>query len=330
MKNIVSSLLEKVIEGKLIDANEALELAENAETTELLEASNKIRNINRGNLVNLCGVMNIKSGKCSEDCRYCSQSAYYMTNVKSYDLVDVDEVVEFAKKYQEKGVNCFGISTSGKAFSDLNKEKVYDIYKALSRETTMRLCGAHGLLKEEEAYRLKEAGLCCYQNNLQTSKEFFTEVCTTHFYDDRVNTIKYAQKAGLDTCSGGIMGLGETMKDRIEMTMTLRELNVMNIPVNILNPVEGTPLGDRPVSITREEVLRNIAIYRFIIPKANFIYGAGRVLLGEEQHMAFRAGMSGIVVGNFLTTPGNCIEEDVEMLRNEGFMLTSDKGSYAI
>lgn len=324
MKNIVSNLLEKVIDGRLIDHGEALQLAENAETKELLEAAAIIRNTYRGNRVNLCGVMNIKSGKCSEDCRYCSQSHYYMTNVKTHDLIEVDEVVKFAKKYQEKGINCFGISTSGKAFSDLGKERVYAIYEALSRETTMRLCGAHGLLKEEEAYRLKEAGLCCYQHNLQTSRPFFTEVCTTHAYDDRVNTIKYAQKAGLDVCSGGIMGLGETMDDRIAMMMTLRELHVMDIPVNILNPIPGTPLGEKPISITREEVLRTIAIYRFIIPKANFIYGAGRVFLEDEQHMVFKAGMSGIVVGDFLTTPGNCMEDDIKMLKREGFILTSD------
>ncbi|HHT9110598.1 MAG TPA: biotin synthase BioB [Candidatus Brocadiaceae bacterium] len=324
MRDIIETLLEKVKDRQPVNFEEAKELAEKTETDKLLKAANQIREFYKGNNTDyLCGVMNIKSGRCSEDCKYCSQSGHYFTNIKSFDLINVDEVVEFAKKYEKQGIKRFALSTSGKSFSETDKEKIYNFYKALSRETKLKLCGAHGLLTQEEAHRLKESGLICYQHNIQASRRFFPQICTTHTYDQRIETIKNARNAGMDVCSGGIMGMGESMDDRIEFAITLREFGIRAMPVNILNPVPGTPLGKKPPSITPDEVLRTIAVFRFVLPDVNLIYGAGRSFLGEIQNMALRAGVNGMVLGNFLTTPGRCIEDDVKMLNDEGFMVVT-------
>lgn len=322
MSDLIETLLKKIKDRQLISLEEAKELAEKVETDRLMKAANEIREFYKGsNTDYLCGVMNIKAGKCSEDCRYCSQSGHYFTHVNSFDLINVDEVIEFAKKYEKQGIKRFAMSTSGKAFADNDKERIYSFYKALSRETNLTLCGAHGLLTQEEAYCLKDAGLKCYQHNIQASRRFYPQICTTHVYDQRIETIRNARNAGLAVCSGGIMGMGESMEDRIEFAMALREFNIMAMPINILNPIQGTPLGGSPPAITSDEVLRTIAVFRFILPDINLVYGAGRSFLGELQNMALRAGVNGIVLGNFLTTPGRCLEDDLKMMRDEGFKI---------
>ncbi len=312
--------VKRIINGENLIYQELFHIAEKSDTDDLLQSANQIRKAIRGNHIDLCAAMNLKSGKCGENCKYCSQSVYYKTHVQAYEMKEPEEVTKFAEYNQNQGVTNFELSTSGGALSQIDKLKLLGIYKTLSKSSSMHLCGAHGLLQnEEEARQLKEAGLKTYQHNLQASRTFFPKICTTHKYDERINTLKYAKKAGLDLCSGGIIGLGESMSDRIEMALELRNLGVSSMPVNILNPIEGTPYGGKPVSLTTEEILRTIAVFRFALPNVNLIYGAGRILLGAEQYRAFTAGLNGIVVGNFLTTKGNCISDDADMLKEQGF-----------
>lgn len=312
----------KIFSDENLNYDELLYISENAETEELLEYANRVREQFHGNEVELCAAMNLKSGKCNENCRYCSQSAFYNTNIPVYPMRDLEKVLEFANYNEKEGITNFELSTSGGDLSRLDKEKLLSIYKTLSEKTNMRLCGAHGILKSvDEAKALKEAGLKIYQHNLQAGRTFFPNVITTHKYDERLNTLRYAKQAGLTICSGGIIGVGEQMSDRLEMVMDLQEIGVASMPVNILNPIPGTPFGDKGISITPEEIFRSIALFRLALPKAKIIYGAGRLYLENEQYKAFISGLNGIVVGNFLTTKGACIDDDVKMIQGQNFVI---------
>lgn len=308
-----------ILSGGELPIEELLDLAENEELEVLMSAANTIRKEYKGDEAHLCAALNIKSGRCSENCKYCSQSGYYKTHVKYSDLISVNDIQKFADFSINNGVHNLGLSSSGGYFSSLDNGKILDIYKQVSSSTPLCICGANGILQsEEEAQQLKKSGLTTYEHNLQTSRNFYPQICSTHTYDERINTIKYAQKAGMNVCSGGIIGMGENMKDRIEMAMTLRGLGITSVPINILNPVKGTPLGNNPVSLTIEGALRSIAIMRFILPNANIIYGAGRSFMGSKCSLAFAAGMNGIVVGDFLTSKGNRIQDDIKLLYDQG------------
>lgn len=319
MNEIFNGYINRLLDGGTLSKAELLEISQTVDTKELLAGANKVREKIKGNQAHLCAALNIKSGYCSENCRYCSQSKYYKTHVKYYDIIESNTVKEFADFNLEKGVHNLGLSSSGGSYSDLDRKKLLSVYKSISAETPLILCGAHGILHSvEEAQELKNAGLTTYEHNLQTSERFYPQICTTHTYQQRIDTIRFAQSVGLNICSGGIIGLGESMEDRIDMALTLRELNIKSVPINILNPVPGTPYGDKPVALTIEEALRSIAIFRLTLTDANLIYGAGRAFMGEKRSLAFMSGMNGIVVGDFLTAKGNSIEADVELLKAHG------------
>lgn len=308
--------ISHLLDGGNLSKEDLLNLSQTTATKELLDGANEVRKKIKGNQAHLCAALNIKSGCCSEDCRYCSQSKYYKTCVKYYDMIESDTVKEFADFNQENGVHNLGLSSSGGSYSDLDKEKLLTVYRNISANTPLILCGAHGILHSvEEAKELKDAGLTTYEHNLQTSERFYPNICTTHTYQQRIDTIRFAKEAELNICSGGIIGLGETMADRIDMALMLRELDIKSIPINILNPVSGTPYGNKPVDLTIEEALRSIAMFRLTLPDANLIYGAGRAFAGEKRSYAFASGMNGIVVGDFLTAKGSSIEADVELLK---------------
>lgn len=311
--------IQYVLDGGQLGFEELVDIVGNENLNALMTGANTIRERFKGGQAHLCSALNIKSGCCSENCRYCSQSKYYKTHVEYYDIIDPEQIKEFADYNVRKGVHNLGLSSSGGFYSDLNYNKLIDVYKDISAKTPLILCGAHGILRSvEEAKELKAAGLVTYEHNLQTSEKFYPNICTTHTYQQRIDTIRFAQAAGLNICSGGIIGLGEKMEDRIEMALLLRELGVKSVPINILNPVQGTPYGDKPVSLTIDEALRSIAIFRLTLPDANLIYGAGRAFMGDKCSLAFAAGMNGIVVGDFLTAKGNQIEDDVKLLNEQG------------
>ena len=313
---MIKSLKNKVLNGEDINFQEARSIYD-APLSEILEAANEIREKFCGNKVDLCSIVNGKSGRCSEDCKYCSQSAHYNTGVEEYDLLNEDHILNLALENQEAGVHRFSIVTSGRALKGEDFNKVVDIYNTLREKTELKLCASHGIIGIKEAKRLKDAGITTYHHNLETSREFFKETCTTHSYEERITTIKACKEAGLNICSGGIIGMGESVEDRLSMAFELKELNVMSVPVNILNPIANTPL-QFVKKISKEEILRTIATFRFILPKAYIRYAGGRASLEDKVKDGFLGGVNSALVGDYLTTLGNKIDEDIELIKSLG------------
>ncbi|ADL50265.1 biotin synthase BioB [Clostridium cellulovorans] len=317
MINLIKDLEKKVLEGETINFQEAMDLASiegKAEIKELCNSANNIRKFFCGNEVDLCSIMNAKSGQCSEDCKFCAQSAHYKTKVEVYSLVSKEAAVKLAKENESEGVNRFSLVTSGKGLSKNDFPKVLEIYKALNEKIKIDLCVSLGILEYQEFLKLKDVGITMYHHNLETSEEFYSKICTTHSYQERIDTINAAKKAGVDICSGGIIGLGETFEDRISLALKLRELEVKSIPINILNPIEGTPLENNE-ALSQEEILKTVAIFRFINPKVLIRLAGGRNLINQYGKECFNAGVNATITGNYLTTSGNKICDDKAMIR---------------
>lgn len=310
--------MERYIENE-INKEEALELFQlkGSKLMELFSVANKIREKYCGNDLKLCTITNAKSGKCSEDCKFCAQSAHYKTNIETYDLKNKETLLKEYKRAEDLSSLNFGIVTSGRSIKKGSED--FEAIKSFLKEADKRVkpCASLGLLTYEEAMELKEAGLVRYHNNIQTSVEKYSElVATTHSVDKRIEAIKNAKKAGLKVCSGGIIGMGETHKDRIDMAFTLKELDVDSIPLNILNPIKGTAHGDRDI-LDAEEILKTIAIYRIIFKDKNIKIGAGREnILKDFMGLAFMAGANGMLVGGYLTVKGRTVEEDKVFIKN--------------
>jgi biotin synthase len=314
----VKELKEKVLNGKLIGKEEALFLAKEAPLKELTEAANEIRKHFCEDKFDICTIINGKSGKCSENCKFCAQSSFYDTHIKEYSLLNSKAIVKEAKYNDERGVLRFSIVTSGRKLSDKEIDSVCESIKEISKNTSVSVCGSFGLLSEEQYKKLKEAGLTRVHNNLETSRKNFKNICTTHTFDEKVQAIKNAKNAGLNICSGGIMGLGETMEDRIDMALELRELGVLSIPVNILNPIKGTPFENNKL-LTNDEICRIVAVYRFLIPNGAIRLAGGRGLLQDKGESCFLSGANAAISGDMLTTSGITIKEDMNLLNKIGY-----------
>ncbi len=316
MKSFIKDLEIRILSGEYINFQEAMALTElknNEEIEQLCLSANNIRKTFCGNKVDLCSIMNAKSGRCSEDCKFCAQSVHYNTNAEIYGLVSKEAALKVAKENESEGVNRFSLVTSGRGITSSDFEKVLDIYEKLNRELKMKLCASLGILEYDKLLKLKERGITMYHHNLETSREFYKEICTTHSYEERIDTIKAAQKAGIPVCSGGIIGLGESWVDRINLAFQLKELKVMSIPVNVLNPVKGTPLEDSK-NLSQEDILKTIAIFRFINPKALIRLAGGRNLIRDLGKECFNSGANATITGNYLTTSGNKICDDKKMI----------------
>ncbi len=314
----VKELKEKVLNGKLIGKEEALFLAKEAPLKELTEAANEIRKHFCEDKFDICTIINGKSGKCSENCKFCAQSSFYDTHIKEYSLLNSKAIVKEAKYNDERGVLRFSIVTSGRKLSDKEIDSVCESIKEINKNTSVSVCGSFGLLSEEQYKKLKEAGLTRVHNNLETSRKNFKNICTTHTFDEKVQAIKNAKNAGLNICSGGIMGLGETMEDRIDMALELRELGVLSIPVNILNPIKGTPFENNKL-LTNDEICRIVAVYRFLIPNGAIRLAGGRGLLQDKGESCFLSGANAAISGDMLTTSGITIKEDMNLLNKIGY-----------
>ncbi|MGL5642330.1 MAG: biotin synthase BioB, partial [Paraclostridium sp.] len=265
-----------------------------------------------------CSIVNGKSGKCSEDCKFCSQSAFHKTNIDIYPLLSQEQFVNDAKYHFEKGVKRYSIVTSGRKLESKDLKNVCKSYRSIKNEVGIKVCASHGLLDKDELKQLKLSGVERYHNNLETSRNFFNKICTTHTYEDKIKTIKAAQNVGLEVCSGGIIGLGESEIDRIDMAFELRDLNIKSIPINVLNYIEGTNIKlERP--ITEEAFLKTIAIFRFINPNSYIRLAGGRNLLTNYGKLAFEGGANATITGDLLTTCGNNIDNDIKMIRELGF-----------
>lgn len=314
----VKELKEKVLNGKLIGKEEALFLAKEAPLKELTEAANEIRKHFCEDKFDICTIINGKSGKCSENCKFCAQSSFYDTHIKEYSLLNSKAIVKEAKYNDERGVLRFSIVTSGRKLSDKEIDSICESIKEINKNTSVSVCGSFGLLSEEQYKKLKEAGLTRVHNNLETSRKNFKNICTTHTFDEKVQAIKNAKNAGLNICSGGIMGLGETMEDRIDMALELRELGVLSIPVNILNPIKGTPFENNKL-LTNDEICRIVAVYRFLIPNGAIRLAGGRGLLQDKGESCFLSGANAAISGDMLTTSGITIKEDMNLLNKIGY-----------
>ncbi len=316
--SIVQKLKEKVLSFGEISKKEALMLAE-APLEELAEAADEIREKMCGQGFDVCTIINGKCGRCSEDCKYCAQSIHYDTNsMEAYPLLSTEKLLEGAKYNEARGVLRYSIVTSGRRLSDFEVEQVCESIRAIKENTNIRICVSFGLLEEAQFRKIKEAGASRVHCNLESSERFFPQVCTTHTYEEKIMTLKAAQKAGLSVCSGGILGLGETMEDRIDMVLTARELGVKSIPVNLLNPIPGTPY-ERNKPLTNEEALRCVALFRFLLPDACIRLAGGRGLLEDKGKGCFQSGANGAISGDMLTTAGITVETDMSLIHDLGY-----------
>ena len=319
--SIVRQLKEKVMSGEWIGKEEALQLAA-APLEELTEAADEIRRRYCGDTFDICTIINGKSGKCSEDCKFCAQSSRYHTGLKdTYPLLGTEELLEEAKYNADRGVLRYSIVTSGRCLSDREVERLCDSIRKIKEETDIRICVSPGLLQEEQFRKLKEAGADRVHCNLESSERYFLQVCTTHTYEEKTAAIQAAERAGLSVCSGGILGLGESMEDRIDMVLTVRNLGVRSIPVNVLNPIPGTPYEKNPV-LSGEEILRCTAVFRFLIPDGLIRLAGGRGLMEDKGKQCFQSGVNAAISGDMLTTAGITVESDMEMIRSLGYKVS--------
>lgn len=316
--SIVTELKENILEGGQISREEALLLAD-APLDELTRAADEIRRQMCQNGFDLCTIVNGKCGRCSEDCKYCAQSVHYHTACsESYPLLDTEKLLEGARYNDAKGVLRYSIVTSGKRLTDREIDQVCESIRTIKKETSIEVCVSFGLLNESQFRKIKEAGASRIHCNLESSARYFPKVCTTHTYEEKIETLKAAQRAGLSICSGGILGLGETMEDRIDMVLTARELGVKSVPMNLLNPIPGTPYEkNRP--LTNEEACRCAALFRFLIPDASIRLAGGRGLLEDKGEACFLSGANAAISGDMLTTAGITVETDQELLQKLGY-----------
>ena len=314
---LIEQTKKKVLEGEQITKKEALALYD-APLEELCGTADEIRNHFCGNGFDICTIINGKSGRCPENCKYCAQSAYYHTGAGEYPLLGKEEILSQAKYNADRGVLRYSIVTSGRALDDLEIDAMCEAIREIKSRIKIEVCVSFGLLTKEQFERVKEAGATRVHNNLETSRRYFPNVCTTHTFEDKLNAIRAAKAAGLAVCSGGIMGLGESGEDRIDMAFTLRELGVKSVPVNMLSPIAGTPYEKNP-RLTVSDMRRIAAVYRFILPDASIRLAGGRGLLDDKGESCFRSGANSAIYGDMLTTSGYTIESDLEMIHRLGY-----------
>lgn len=319
---------EKAMSGEAITKEEAVILAEE-DREALTKAADEIRQRFCGNVFDMCTIVNAKSGRCGEDCKFCAQSVKCsLGGTEVYGLMKTDKLVKDSEAAGRKGVLRYSLVTSGKRLSEEETDRACESIRAMSENLkkkgiNMEICVSFGLLGEEHFRKIKEAGASRVHCNLETSRNYFPEICTTHTYDEKLETIKAAQRAGLDVCSGGIIGLGESMEDRIDMALEARRLGIKSVPLNFLNPIKGTEFESSEV-VSAEEAGRCAAIFRFILPDAFIRLAGGRGLLGSEGYDCFRSGANAAISGDMLTTAGISVERDMEKLKNMGYEVRFD------
>lgn len=281
--------------------------------TQFLNHADNLRLHFLGNTIELCSIINAKSGKCTENCKFCAQSAHFDTPVDIYDLLDYQPIYHMAKENEAAGVHRFSLVMSGRGINSEDLEKVIEHYAQLNQDTQISLCASLGIMEEPELKRLTDAGVTMYHHNLEAGPQFFKTLCTTHTYEERIATITAAKAAGLKVCSGGIIGMGETWSDRLDLIFKLRNLDVYSVPINVLNPISGTPFENVP-KLSQAEILKTIALFRWVFPTADIRLGGGRHLIDNAGKAAFRSGASATITGNYLTTVGQDINGDQQML----------------
>ncbi|MCL6582458.1 MAG: biotin synthase BioB [bacterium] len=333
--SLIQNLGEKILKGGYLSFEEALYLDEQVgleDLPALFEMSSRIRDKFLGRSVRLCAIINAKSGWCGEDCGFCAQSLHHETQVAVYPLLAPDQVLEKAAQAATMGAQCFSLVTSGgKTETRREIDSLCETIRLIVERFPSLSCAASlGTISASALSSLKAAGLKRYHHNLETAESFFPQVCTTHTFEERKQTIEAAKAVGLSVCSGGIIGLGESRRQRLELAFCLRDLAVDSVPVNFLHPIAGTRYQDRAL-MSPLEALRSVAFFRLIMPKVSIqVCGGRQVTLRSLQSWIFLAGASGLMVGNFLTTKGGRWEDDQRMIQDLGFTFSSkiDLDSY--
>lgn len=313
------------------DAEWLFSLDNTGDIFDLMSWANRIRERFKGNKIHLCSIVNAKAGACSENCSFCAQSSFYQTGSPKYGFVDPEPVLEAADEANRNGVTAVGLVAAWKGLNEGPMlDEVCDRIQELAQSGKTRPDASLGIIKSQKvADRLKAAGLECYGHNLETSRRFFPSQCSTHSYDDRIETIGYLKKAGIKICSGGIIGMGETREDRCDLAFSLKEIGANVVPINILNPIPGTPFEKTP-PLPPMEILKTIACFRFILPRKEIMIAGGRTVnLRDMQSMVFTAGASALMVGNYLTTLNQSVEKDLQMLKDLGLDPSWDNHNFA-
>jgi len=318
MHQLIRTAYEQVIAGDQVDRETARKLVACPDRQALLERADALRRHFHGDRFHLCSIINARSGNCSENCLFCAQSARYRTGVDTYTIIARDRALRIARDNDVHGVDRLSLVTSGHSVNEQTLSQLALLYKEMRKETAMDCCASMGFLDPDRAEQLRAMGVSRYHCNLEASQASFPKICTSHSWHEKVETLQIAQRVGMSLCSGGIIGMGESMDERIALALELRSLGIKSIPVNILTPIAGTPLADlQPLAL--EEVLTTLALFRFINPEAVIRMAGGRQQLGKDQYQCFAAGANGAIVGNFLTTTGSSIVRDLEALKAMGF-----------
>ena len=321
MRKEIQKIGDKVLEGGSVSMKEILPLleAKGPDVLDLAAVANRVRVEFNGNEIDLCSLLNAKSGKCSEDCAFCAQSAHYQTDAPTYPLMNADQMVEEAQEAQKRRTGRFCLISSGRQLNDKEFEVILSGLDRIRKETTLDLDCSLGTLSEERAEALKRVGVTRYNHNLETAESHFSKICTTHSFRDRIKTIEVLKDQGFSICCGGIIGLGESPQQRLELAFSVRQLGIECIPFNILNPRPGTPL-EHSETIPPIEIIKTISLFRLILPKGTIKIAGGREAnLRDLQSLALLAGANGLIVGNYLTTPGRNAEDDLTMIKDVGF-----------
>lgn len=313
-KKLTSAQLEeitrKVTEGGSVSREEALMLYHYPDLDALCDAADSICRQKMGRDVDSCSIVNARSGLCGEDCKWCAQASRHHTGCHTYNFIDEEEMMAAARHNEREGIKRFSLVTSGRKVTGQDLDRFCELIRRLKRETNLYLCASMGLLGEEELKKLADAGISRYHCNMETADSHFGSLCTTHTPDDKRATIKAARKAGLDVCSGGILGMGESPEQRVEFAFGLAELDVDSVPINILNPIKGTPLEQQPL-VSEEEIIRSVAMMRFVLPDKAMRFAGGRMRLSRESMLRMlHGGINGVLMGDMLTTVSNQIADD--------------------
>lgn len=312
------NLAKEIINGRRLTKNDDLGIFISCELDKLCEGADLIRKHFVGDKVDLCSIINGRSGRCPEDCKYCAQSAHNHTECEVYDFLPENRILEACKVNESEGVDRFSIVTAGKALTGNEFEKAIHAYETMHRDCDIELCASMGFLSAEQLHRLHEAGVSSYHHNIETSRRNFPNVCTTHTFEQKIETLKLVKAEGMHACSGGIIGMGENWEDRLSMAIELSEVGVDSIPINALMPIKGTPYEDLE-RISEEDILRTVAFFRYINPQADIRLAAGRALMSNDGERAFKSGASATITGNMLTTVASAtIRSDRKLLKQMG------------
>lgn len=302
--------------------NELLELY-NLPTEELIKLSSSVTLKNFNNDIELCSIISAKTGKCKENCKYCSQSMHYKTNIECSPLLSKEEVKKAAISAKENGASRFCVVTSGTNPEQEDFNALLEMVELVANIDGLHSCASLGLLDEKQVTQLKNAGLERYNHNLNTCNSYYKDICTTHDYSERVNTVKLIQSHGIEACTGGIIGMGESRRQRVELALELAELKPTSVPINFLHPIKGTPLESYKDAIDEDEILKTLAIFRIALPESRIRYAGGRLSRFSKayQDMGIKAGVNALLVGNYLTTTGISIDEDMDLINNNNMSI---------